>query len=215
MFTGIVEEVGTVRLASPHGLTIDAHTVLEGARLGDSIAINGACLTLVARDERGFSVQTVPETLRRTNLSRLRPGDPVNLERSLAAGARLGGHMVQGHVEGTGTITALAPEREALMMRVETAPELLRYIVRKGFVAVDGTSLTVVDCDSRSFRFTLIPYTQEHTILGRKGVGDLVNLETDILGRYVAHLLGGAEAPSPEQPTTIVTSQQVSEDQPC
>lgn len=215
MFTGIVEEVGTIRLASPHELTIDARTVLEGAHLGDSMAVNGACLTLVALDERGFSVQTVPETLRRTDLGRLRPGDPVNLERSLAAGARLGGHMVQGHIEGTGAIAAVTPEREALMMRVEASPELLRYIVRKGFIAVDGTSLTVVDRDARGFRFTLIPYTREHTVLGRKGVGDLVNLETDILGRYVAHLLGVAEAPPPEQLAAIVTNQPISEGQPC
>ncbi len=215
MFTGIVEEVGAIRAASPHGLIIDAQTVLEGAHLGDSIAVNGACLTLVTLDERGFSVQTVPETLRRTNLGRLRPGDPVNLERSLAASARLGGHMVQGHVEGTGIITAVTPEREALIMSIEAAPELLRYIVRKGFVAVDGTSLTVVDCNAHGFSFTLIPYTREHTVLGRKGVGDVVNLETDILGRYVAHLLGLADAPSPEQLATIVTVQPSSEDQPC
>lgn len=206
MFTGIVEELGAVRATSERGISIAARTVLEGTRLGDSIAVNGTCLTIVALDAEGFAVETVPETLRCTNLGVLQQGHPVNLERSLAVGARLGGHIVQGHVEGTGTIVSVMPEREALMVRVEAGPQLMRYIVCKGFIAVDGTSLTVVDRDARGFSFTVIPYTREHTVLGFKEPGDMVNLETDIMGRYAAQFLGLEEAPAPVPSGEVATA---------
>lgn len=185
MFTGIVEEVGEVFETPGTGLRIRATTVLEDAHLGDSIAINGTCLTVTAIDEGGFSVDTVPETLRRTNLGELRPGDPVNLERALPAGGRMGGHFVQGHVEGTGRINSIEPENEALLIRIEAPPELMRYIVEKGFITVDGISLTVVSRDDRGFVITIIPFTQANTNLRARRAGDTVNLETDILAKYV------------------------------
>lgn len=190
MFTGIVEEVGVVREANERGLVLGAQTVLEGTRLGDSIAVNGTCLTVVALAHDSFTVDTVPETLRRTNLGMLHADDPVNLERSLAANGRMGGHIVQGHIEGVGRIVRIIREGEALLVRVEATPELMRFIVAKGFIAVDGISLTVIDRDERGFSFTVIPHTAANTNLGARHEGDHVNLETDILGRYTAQLLG-------------------------
>ena len=189
MFTGIVEEVGEVVAATGTGLGIRARTVLEEARLGDSIGVNGTCLTVTSIDEETFTVDTVPETLRRTNLGLLRPGDPVNLERALAAGGRMGGHFVQGHVEGTGRIASIAPEQEALLIRIEAPPEIMRYVVEKGFITVDGISLTVVSRDERGFVITVIPFTRAQTNLRVRRAGDSVNLETDILAKYVEQLV--------------------------
>lgn len=200
MFTGIVEEVGEVAEAPGTGLRIRASTVIEDARLGDSIAINGTCLTVTAFDAGTFTVDTVPETLRRTNLGELRPGDPVNLERALPAGGRMGGHFVQGHVEGTGRIAAIEPEQEALLIRVEAPAEVMRYVVDKGFITVDGMSLTVVSRDAGGFTFTAIPFTQAHTNLRVRRPGDTVNLETDILAKYVEQLTqrSGEPATAPD-----------------
>lgn len=189
MFTGIVEEVGTVADTPPGGLVIRARTVLEATRLGDSICVNGTCLTVTELTPETFRVDTVPETLRRTNLGSLKPGDPVNLERALLPTTRMGGHFVQGHVEGTGTLVEKRPDGEAWLLRFAVEPELARYIVEKGFITVDGISLTVVARDDRSFTVTIIPFTLSHTNLGSKGVGDRVNLETDILAKYVEQLL--------------------------
>lgn len=197
MFTGIVEEVGEVVAAPSTGLRIRASIVLGDARLGDSIAINGTCLTVTAIDGDTFSVDTVPETLRRTNLGGLRPGDPVNLERALPAGGRMGGHFVQGHVEATGRIASIEPEQEALLIRIEAPPEVMRYIVEKGFITVDGMSLTVVSRDESGFTFTAIPFTQTHTNLRIRRAGDTVNLETDILAKYVEQLTRRTGEPSP------------------
>lgn len=194
MFTGIVEEVGKVVTASPTRLVIQARVTLEGARDGDSISVNGACLTVVQRTTDTLAIDVVPETMRRTNLGDLKPGDPVDLERALALNDRLGGHMVQGHVEATGRIASITPEGEALMVRIEASPPIMRYVVAKGFIALDGISLTVVDCDASSFSVTVIPYTQQHTVMGSRKVGDQVNLETDIVARYVERLLKGGEA---------------------
>jgi riboflavin synthase len=194
MFTGIVEEVGRVKRRSRSGLEIEARQVLEGTKLGDSICINGVCLTVVELDGASFRVDTVPETLRRTNLGDLSSGDPVNLERALAADGRMGGHFVQGHVEGTATIASIDPDDDGLLVRFEAAPELMRYVVEKGFITIDGASLTVVDRDEHSLRVTLIPFTREHTNLSSKGVGDRVNIETDILAKYIERLLNPAEA---------------------
>jgi riboflavin synthase len=189
VFTGIVEEVGRVRLQRGDGLEIEARDVLVGTRVGDSICINGTCLTVTALGEGSFTVDTVPETLRRTDLGELRAGDRVNLERAIEAGGRMGGHFVQGHVEVTARVAAIEPDDEALLVRFEPAPEVLRYVVEKGFIAVDGVSLTVVSRDDQSFSVTLIPFTREHTNLGGKRPGDRVNIETDILAKYVQALL--------------------------
>ncbi len=191
MFTGIIEELGTIEAIREDGLSVRANKVLEDARVGDSICINGVCLTVTAMQNGVFSVDTVPETRRRTNLGELALGDAVNLERALRPNDRMGGHFVQGHVEGTGSIEAVTQDGPALMLRFSAPPELLRYIVAKGFIAIDGTSLTVVDRDERGFSVTIIPLTQEWTTLGRRKAGDRVNLETDILAKYVEQLVSG------------------------
>lgn len=191
MFTGIIEEVGTVQSLEAGRLTIKAQKALEGTKLGHSIAVNGACLTVVALGRDSFSVEVMPETLKLTNLGGLRRGDAVNLERSLALGERLGGHMVQGHVEGTGKVVSLTPEEDAIIARLSAPPELMRYIVQKGFIAVDGVSLTVVNLDASSFTVSLVAFTRENTNLGRRRPGDVVNLETDIIARYVERFAAG------------------------
>lgn len=170
-------------------LTVGASLVLEGTRVGASININGACLTVVEVSEGGFAVDVVPETLRRTNLGGLRPGDRVNLERAMAADGRFGGHMVQGHVEGTGEVVRFEPDGADGVMAYYRAPQsLLNYIVAKGFIAIDGVSLTAVSLDQDVFSVTLIPFTREHTNLGDRKPGDRVNLETDVVARYVERL---------------------------
>ena len=190
MFTGIVEEVGEIGDAQGGSLTVKASAVLQGVRLGDSIAVNGVCLTVVQFDTASFSVNVVAETLRRTNLERARAGDQVNLERAMPADGRFGGHMVQGHIEGTAEVVALVPDGpEDLMVRYRAPRELARYIVRKGFIAVDGASLTVVDCNDGEFSVALVPYTRQHTNLAGHNPGDRVNIETDELARYVERLL--------------------------
>ena len=193
MFTGIVEEIGRVQSVSSGGLVISASRELADLRVSDSISVNGACLTVTSRDEDSFSVDVVPETLRRTNLGALRAGDPVDLERSLAVDGRFGGHVVQGHVDATGAIESVAQEGEALLLRFRAPPSIMRYVVEKGFIAVDGVSLTVVDCDDRSFSVTVIPFTRDNTILGSKADGDAVNLEADIMAKYVERLLPGPQ----------------------
>lgn len=189
MFTGIVEEMGRVRGRTQAGLHVEARTVREGMHLGDSICINGVCLTVTALGEDWFAVDTVPETLRRSNLGELETGDPVNLERAIEAGGRMGGHFVQGHVEGTAHVQTIEQDGDALLLRFETSPQIMRYVVEKGFIAVDGISLTVVSRDADSFVVTLIPFTREHTNLGTRRPGDRVNIETDILAKYVQSLL--------------------------
>jgi len=190
MFTGIVEEIGTIKQASAGQLTISADKVLEGSQLGDSIAVNGTCLTITRIEKGSFSIEIMPETLRRTNLGQLQSGHQVNLERALSLGARLGGHLVQGHVDATGRVLMLTPEADALKVRYWAPPEVMRYIVSKGFIAVDGVSLTVVDCDVTSFQVSLVGFTRSHTILAQQRPGDLVNLEVDIIAKYVERLTG-------------------------
>jgi len=194
MFTGIIEEVGAVRAAHPGKLTISAIRVTEDTKEGDSISVNGACLTVTELSKDSFSVDVMPETLRRTNLGLLQPGDKVNLERALAVGSRLGGHFVQGHVDETGRVISITPEEEALLVRFEAPQEIMRYIVRKGFIAVDGVSLTVVECDSSAFEVSLVAYTQQTTNLAGKRPGDMVNLEVDIIAKYVERLRGEASS---------------------
>lgn len=188
MFTGIVEEIGAVRGTSPGQLAIGAKEVLEDTNPGDSMAVNGACLTVISRSNDGFSVDIMPETVRRTNIGRLHYGDSVNLERAMLAGGRFGGHFVQGHVDGTGKVVALTPEAEAVIARISVPAELMLYVANKGFIAVDGVSLTVIDYDDFSFSVSLVAYTREHTTLGNRKPGDMVNLEVDIVAKYVERL---------------------------
>jgi riboflavin synthase len=195
LFTGIVEEVGRLKATRPNQLSMAAQKVVEETELGDSIAVNGACLTVTALDGGTFSVDIMPETLRRTNLGRLRPGNQVNLERAMALGSRMGGHLVQGHVDGTGRVLSLTPENQARIVRYSAPPQLMRYIVPKGFIAVDGVSLTVIDCDATSFRVSLVAYTLQNTTLAHNRPGDLVNLEIDIVAKYLEGL-GEAKNPS-------------------
>jgi riboflavin synthase len=196
VFTGIVEEIGTVRRISGKSLAVAARKVIQNVALGDSIAVNGVCLTVVEHSADGFAVGVMPETLRRTNLGLLRPGDRVNLERALSPSSRLGGHFVQGHVDGTGRIISSRPEAEALLVRIEAPPELMRYIVEKGFVAVDGVSLTAFATDGRGFSVSLVSFTQQNVTLPQRRPGDQVNLEVDILGKYVERFVRGAAQPS-------------------
>ncbi len=189
MFTGIVEEIGRVVSAQPGKLVISASSkILEGMHLGDSMAVNGVCLTVTAFDASSFSVDIMQETLRRTNLGLLRTGDKVNLERPLALGGRMGGHLVQGHIDDTGRVVSISREGGAMLVRFEASPEILRYVVEKGFIAVDGASLTVVTRDDSSFTVSLVDYTQKNTTLGSRRVGDMVNLEADIIAKYVENL---------------------------
>ena len=189
MFTGIVEEVGRVSGLDDYRFVINAENVLSDVKIGDSISVNGACLTVVEFDERSFAVDLAPETLRRTSLGEAGPGSAVNLERALAASDRMGGHIVQGHVDGTGSITGLTPEADCYIMEIEAPDSLVPYIVEKGFIAVDGISLTVVQRAERRFTISLIPFTMQNTNLHEKSVGDRVNLEADILAKYVESLL--------------------------
>ncbi len=196
MFTGIVEEVGRVRsLEAGDGqngtgrLVVGACEVLVDTRLGDSIAVNGACLTVVALDNGSFSVDLAPETLRRTNLGSLAPGSGVNLERPLTLADRLGGHLVQGHVDGRGRLTSTKPEGDCVLMSFRAPKRLMRYIVEKGFIALDGISLTVVRRGASSFAISVIPYSLENTTLKERYVGDAANLEVDMLAKYVESLL--------------------------
>ncbi len=189
MFTGIVEEVGRIVSVSPSSLTVTADKTLQNIQLGGSVAINGACLTVTAFDSKSFSVNVMPETFQKTGLGMLKSGDRVNLERPLALGGEVGGHLVQGHVDGTGKVISVIPEGGAMRMKFETSPELMCYIVLKGFIAVDGISLTVTERDNRSFGVSIVDYTSRNTTLREKRTGDTVNLETDIIGKYVAEFV--------------------------
>ena len=189
MFTGIVEEVGVVAKISGNAMTVRASKVLEDVKLGDSIAVNGACLTAVDFSRSEFSVDLSPETMRRTSLGQFSVGGPVNLERALLASDRMGGHIVQGHVDGTGRVMSIKADGDSIIFRIRVPKRLNRYIVEKGFVAVDGISLTVVKRGASSFTLAVIPYTLENTNLSAVSVGDRVNLETDILAKYVESLL--------------------------
>ena len=189
MFTGIVEEVGVVSSLTGPRLSLRASTVMKGMKLGDSIALNGACLTVVSWDDGEFCVELSPETIRRTSFANLKAGHGVNLERPLAVNDRLGGHIVQGHVDATGRIVSSKPEGDSIILRVACPKRLMPYIVEKGFITVDGISLTVVKKGASSFTLSLIPYTLANTTLKDKGTGDRVNLEADVLAKYVESLL--------------------------
>lgn len=189
MFTGIIEELGTISSNVEGEIVIKAKIVLWGTNLGDSISVNGVDLTAKYFDEEGFIANVMPETYRRSNLGDLKTGDLVNLERSLQLAGRISGHLVRGVVEETGTIDSFTPEADAIILRVNATPAILRYIVMKGPVAIDGISLTVMAKDDHSFSVSLVQYTQDHTNLHTKGPGDRVNLESDIFARYVEAML--------------------------
>jgi riboflavin synthase len=194
VFTGIIEEIGHVQRINQQShsaqIQIKASKVLSDVAVGDSIAVNGVCLTVVSFDNQHFIADVMPETINKTTLHELKPGSPVNLERALQVGARLGGHIVQGHVDAVGTIVQKQVLEIAIIYRIKTTPELLQFVVPKGSVAIDGISLTVVDVFQDSFTVSLIPHTAHETTLGGKDPGDRVNLESDIIGRYVQHLMG-------------------------
>ncbi|MBJ6363471.1 riboflavin synthase [Paenibacillus sp. GCM10012307] len=199
MFTGLIEEIGTLQGVRQQGealvLAIGASKVLEGVQLGDSIAINGVCLTVISFTGSSFSVDVVPQTYRHTNLGTLQNGQPVNLERAMAANGRFGGHIVQGHVDGIGIIRARESEGNAVIFQIEPAEDrLMRHVIPQGSVTLDGISLTVAKAAGNRFSVSIIPHTLQETALQWKRAGDTVNIETDILGKYVDHLLGMGRA---------------------
>ena len=207
MFTGIVEEIGRVerirRGRNSAVLTIHAETVLEGTKIGDSIAVNGICLTVTDLFPQGFSADVMHETLNRSALAGLTAGTPVNLERAMAADGRFGGHIVAGHVDGVGKILRIRRDDTAIWYTIQTKAALLRYIVEKGSITIDGISLTVAEVGETSFSISAIPHTVRQTVLQYRKEGDLVNLETDIIGKYIEKLLRPAETGQKQSGITV------------
>ncbi|MEY4480011.1 MAG: hypothetical protein RLZZ267_689 [Bacillota bacterium] len=194
MFTGIIEELGRVRSIRTQGeamvIAVAAKAIMHDVKLGDSIAVNGVCLTVIAFDSSGFQADVMPETFRSTSLSSLQPGSEVNLERAMAANGRFGGHIVQGHVDGIGEIVSKKTESNAIVYQIRpTRDHLMRYIIPKGSITIDGISLTVGEVREGTFTLWIIPHTLDQTILKHRSIGDIVNLECDVLGRYVEHFL--------------------------
>lgn len=193
MFTGLVEEIGVVQSVlkgtKSAKIVIKAHKVLEDVKLGDSISTNGVCLTVTDFKSDTFAVDVMAETMRRSNLKNLVPGSKVNLERALRLGDRLGGHLVSGHIDGTGTILAFDKEDNAVWVTIKASPDLLKYIIHKGSIAIDGISLTVAYVDERVFKVSIIPHTKDVTTLLHKSPGDEVNLECDMVGKYIERLI--------------------------
>jgi riboflavin synthase len=189
MFSGIIEEVGTVESFDGATLVVGANQVLDDLKVSESIMIAGACLTVIDISESTFTVETVPETLHRTNFGDLKPGAHVNLERALRYGDRVGGHMVQGHVDGVGTVRSVVTDGNSRVI-VFAAPEnIIKNVVEKGFIAIDGTSLTIIERNADSFSVAIIPFTYDHTTFGERPEGSIVNLETDVTAKYVANLI--------------------------
>ncbi len=207
MFTGIVEEMGCVksvqRGAVSSFIEIKAEVVLPDAHIGDSIAVNGVCLTVTDLTADSFRADVMNETLRRSSLGTLRHGSYVNLERAMSANGRFGGHIVSGHIDGTGIITDIKKDGIAVWYTINSSPEILRYIVEKGSVAIDGISLTVADVSDSCFRISVIPHTAEQTVLGLKKSGDTVNIENDIIGKYVEKLMGNGTDKSQKSHITM------------
>lgn len=200
MFTGIIEELGVVKDiqkgTDDYRLIISAKRILDDVKLGDSIAVNGICLTVTTFSAQQFSADVMPETIKATNLHTLKKGDFVNLERAMSASDRFGGHIVSGHVDGTGVIVAKKPEKNAVYFHIETSPELTRYMVPKGSITVDGISLTLVHVDEKTFSISIIPHTLDHTVLKARNIGDMVNLECDVLAKYIEKLMHRPEGKS-------------------
>lgn len=193
MFTGLIEQIGTVKNISKGiksaQITINADKVLEDIKLGDSISTNGVCLTVIKYDKNSFTIDAMPETINKSNLKFLNIGSKVNLERALRLGDRLGGHLVSGHVDGTGLVNNIKEDDNATIVTIKAPNDILKYVVQKGSIAIDGTSLTVVSVDDETFKVSIIPLTKEETTLLSKKVGEVVNLECDMIGKYVEKLL--------------------------
>ncbi len=185
MFTGIIEEVGSIVFISSRRLTVAADLITQNMALGDSIDVNGTCLTVTEFDRHSFTVDIMEETLSRTNLKFLKTGDAVNLERALTLQKPLGGHLVQGHIDDTGEIEAITRREETVLARIAAPPAVMRYVVAKGFIAVDGISLTVVDRDDKGFTVSIVNFTRQNTRLSQLETGDRVNLEADVIAKYV------------------------------
>jgi len=188
MFTGIVEEVGEIRSRARNKLTVAANLTLDGSSIGDSISVNGACMTITSLDSETFDIDMSPETISRTNLGISAPGDKVNLERPLAYGSRVGGHLVEGHVDGTGRIVQIAKQESSFLFHFTAHTALTHYIVEKGFVSIDGVSFTIVGREDTRFSVSVIPYTYSHTTIGIRVLNDSVNIEVDILAKYIEQL---------------------------
>ena len=207
MFTGIVEELGTIRSIRRGRvsavLSICAEKILSDLKIGDSVAVNGVCLTATSRDSGGFTADVMHETLDRSSLGALVPGSFVNLERAMPADGRFGGHIVSGHIDGVGKICSVRPDDNALWYTISAPPEILRYVVEKGSVAIDGISLTVAAVEPEAFSVSVIPHTAAVTLLGKKRAGDVVNLENDIIGKYVDKLLHPAAPPPVQSKLTL------------
>lgn len=207
MFTGIVEELGTIKSLAMQGssgsIAIKAKKVLENTKIGDSIAVNGICLTVTSLSNDGFTADIMAETVRRSSLKSAKSGDRVNLERAMAADGRFGGHIVSGHIDGTGIINEYRKEENAVWVTIDTPKEILNLIVEKGSICIDGISLTVAALTDKSFSVSIIPHTAEETTLLKKKPGDMVNLENDIVGKYVQRLLG--LEPKSEEPKSSLT----------
>lgn len=194
MFTGIIEELGTIKQISMQGgsgqIAIKADKVLEGTKIGDSIAVNGICLTVTSLQQDGFTADVMAETVRRSSLDLARKGDMVNLERAMAADGRFGGHIVSGHIDGTGKIVAYKKEENAVWVTIESAEKILEFIIEKGSICIDGISLTVASVSDSNFQVSVIPHTGEETTLLKKKQGDVVNLENDVVGKYIQKFMG-------------------------
>ena len=208
MFTGIIEEIGQIESVQKGSksavLHIRCNEVLDGTRVGDSIAVNGVCLTVTSMNNRGYTADVMAETLERSSLGSLKSGSRVNLERAMPADGRFGGHIVAGHIDGTGTIVEIPKDETAVWYRVRTEPDILRYIVEKGSITIDGISLTVARVSREDFSVSIIPHTQGNTTLADRRTGDIVNLETDIIGKYIEKLLQPKE-PEQEQDGSKLT----------
>lgn len=210
MFTGIIEEIGTIKNINTNGvsaqLNIASNLVLEGTKIGDSIAVNGVCLTVTSLTSNSFTADIMAETLRRSNLGNLVPQSKVNLERAMLTNGRFGGHIVSGHIDGTGTIIETKPEGNAIWVKIKTSSEILKYIIQKGSITIDGISLTVAKITDQDFSVSIIPHTAENTTLLQKKVGEVVNLENDIVGKYVEKLLSFQNI-NQEKPQSRITEE--------
>ena len=215
MSTGIVEEVGTIRFLQMRGnsgsISIVANKVLDGTQIGDSIAVNGICLTVTSLLSDGFTADVMAETVRRSGLDQAKMGDSVNLERAMAADGRVGGHIVSGHIDGTGVIREYRREENAVWVTIATSPEILSLIVEKGSICIDGISLTVATVSEQSFQVSIIPHTAVETTLIRKHTGDVVNLENDVVGKYVQRLLEGASLKTQAKAKSTLTMETLQE----
>ncbi|MFA9455610.1 riboflavin synthase [Halalkalibacter sp. AB-rgal2] len=206
MFTGIIEEVGTIKDVRQSGdemvMAIQAKTVLQDVQLGDSISVNGVCLTVTQFTDQSFEVDVMPETVRATSLRGMTNGSKVNLERAMSANGRFGGHFVSGHVDGTGTILSKKQDHNAVYYRIGVSENLRRYMIEKGSVTVDGTSLTIFAVDEGSFTISIIPHTLDETTIGRKNVGNIVNIECDMVGKYIEHFISKRYSKRPNSSLT-------------